>query len=583
MMAKVKYLFIAIISFFVIVVFGELSSVRANQIISNYPNATYDFGDETFYKGSEEFNETLGIFKQNAQKYDISIIISQVNIEDGNAESYNCYCINGAEKSVRKELGKTEYHSLISGKVEFCFKDISQLEKIAGFTRFIFIGDKNKVENARVDLSKVLKQFDYYSRSDENVYDYGVYILLVSCALIMCFCLSDALFKRHHNIIRYINGEGRASIYLQYILKDSIIISAVFTAELLICSTLNEALHEILFLLIYLGIVLLINAFTYLLDLFVNVLDVIKDKNSTKTLLTISYGIKWLITLFAVISICFGINEIKENIGFLKAQSFFEDMKDHDFSNIRVKRGASTIDYFEDRSFEEIFTEYYDELDPLIICSEHYAVNDGDDEPDEDSPDYIYANVKAKDYIENAINKKLDNYNKQFLVIIPDDSDAQAKEKLIEALENLFLLSEHELTEDDYDILYVDTDYEIIAVKDNDGNFAAVESIPVVFCTQPENEWEIPYIDMNMADKRSCYMMKIDNDLKAKITAEYDFEAFGRTNCYDCFMKIWKFRKTTLLYTVGIAIISIITQVLIFIFVIGLEFKLERKELILKK
>ena len=472
-------------------------------------------------------------------------MITEANAEDGNIESDNCYSINGAEDIIRSELEKTEYNSLISGKVVFVFKDISQLKKINGFTDLIFIGDDNKVENARIYLSKILAEDYYMPRRDDNVYMYAYVMVAIACVLIMCFCLSDALFKRHHNIIRYIYGEGRDSIYLQYILKDSIIISAVFTAELLICSTLNEALHEILFLLIYLGIV--------------------------------------FITLFAVISICFGINEIKENIGFIKAQSFFEDIKGHDFSNIRVKKGLSMMDYLEDTSFEEIITEYYDELDPLLICTEHYSGRDGEEEPDENIPDYIYANVRAKDYIENAINKKLDNYNKQFLVIIPDDSDAQAKEKLIEALENLFLLSEHELTEDDYDILYVDTDYEIIAVKDNDGNFAAVESIPVVFCTQPENEWEIPYIDMNMADKRSCYMMKIDNDLKAKITAEYDLEAFGRTNCYDCFMKIWKFRKTTLLYTVGIAIISIITQVLIFVFVIGLEFKLQRKELILKK
>ena len=583
MITKVKYFFIAIISFFVIVVLGELSVVRASQLLSNHAITSYDFGDETLYKGSEEFDETLSVFEQVAKKYDISIMITEANVEDGNIESDNCYSINGAEDIIRSELEKTEYNSLISGKVVFVFKDISQLKKINNFTDLIFIGDDNKVENARIYLSKILAEDYYMPRRDDNVYMYAYVMVAIACVLIMCFCISDALFKRHHNIIRYVYGESRSAIYLNYIVKDSIIISAIFAAELLIGVHLNEVLLAMRYLILYLIIVLSINALMYLLDLLVNISTVIKDKNSTKTLLTISYSIKWLITLFAVISICFGINEIKENIGFIKAQSFFEDIKGHNFSNIRVKKGSSMMDYLEDTSFEEIITEYYDELDPLLICTEHYSVRDGEEEPDENIPDYIYANVRAKDYLEKAINKELDNYNKQFLVIIPDNSDAQSKEKLVEVLDNLFLTSEHELTEDDYTFVYVDTDYEIIAVEDDYGNFSAVDNIPVVFCTQPENEWKIPYVEMNMANKRSYYMIKTDDELKDKITEEYDLEAFGRTNCYDCFMKIWKFRKTTLLYTVGIAIISIITQVLIFVFVIGLEFKLQRKELILKK
>ncbi len=173
MITKVKYFFIAIISFFVIVVLGELSVVRASQLLSNHANANYDFGDETLYKGSEEFDETLSVFEQAAKKYDISIMIREANNEDGNIRSDNCYSINGAEDIIRSELEKTEYNSLISGKVVFVFKDISQLKKINGFTDLIFIGDDNKVENARIYLSKILAEDYYMPRRDDNVYMYS--------------------------------------------------------------------------------------------------------------------------------------------------------------------------------------------------------------------------------------------------------------------------------------------------------------------------------------------------------------------------------------------------------------------------
>ena len=583
MITKVKYLFIAIIAFFVIIVFGELSIVRISQKISNHASISYDFHHETYSKGSDEFSEIVNILTDSAQNNNVALIIQQSDITDGNTETDNYYCINSTEDMLRAEFTKTEYKSLIKGKVIFNFRDISELENINSFSRVFLIGSSGDIANARQHISLVLRESYYEPEKNENIFDYGILIIAAACALLFCFCLSDAIFKRHTNVIRYIYGESRFKIYAGFIIKDSAIIFIIFAAEMWLASLLNEAMSAAVYIALFLVLILFINAMTYLLDLFTNIVAVIKEKGSAKALLSISYGIKWLITLFAVTSICFGINEIEKNVEFFKAKDFYESMDGYSFTNTRVRNEMIyTVDGIKRNAyFEQMINDHYDELSPVLIVTDHYSVADDDPDPDENDPDYVFANYGAKDYIKKAVGKEIKS-DRQFVVIIPKEKSGE-KERLKEVLENLFLTSEHSLTDKDFEFITAENDIEITAVKDDYGNFFTLKNKPIVFCTQPENKWQVPITQMNIANNRSRYMLRVSDEAKAKLISEYAMLDFGVTDCLSCFMQIWKLRKTTLIYTSGIAVISIITQILIFVFVIGLEFRLERKEFILKK
>lgn len=384
------------------------------------------------YKDEEERVNFLNELSNVAESKNVEIFttkIETVNMLDNKLTIYGNVFVN-EEISRNHGIEEKTYESLLSGSIKVEYRDFIELSAYENrFINYIsFIGEKQDIYDLYYELyEKYELEYPCLMGSNEKDMIFIVWVAIIA-ALILFTCI-EIIYSKKEAVLRMLMGHDLK----KYILKNMI-------TEVFIDIMMFILIHTIVFSLIsgefmkteaavIYGIGVLISALSYMTYYIFDVKKVLTNVNDSKGILYFTYFIKAIVTILSMLVLVTNLSVITGNTLGLTTDEIIDKCTGYYFVSIKDEAISFYYNYDEvknrfkekEKILEEMFFNYYDEVQPLIctlimeengkkyVCANEYAtilLNDfigNENISDADAVIFIPKQYKDENVYDNAV------------------------------------------------------------------------------------------------------------------------------------------------------------------------------------
>lgn len=555
----VKWMLISVLLIIVAIIPGEL--------FQGYLDQYNDFYETSFYLPDNiSANEMLRDLSDTANKYNIHIFKIYESEKKTYAASLEIYADEEMVNILAEDYGisQGEFKSLFSGKTDirmYKFSDISE-ELLKQDAQYYLYGDSENM----VLFKEVL--VDTYAGSfpqDDGYNDLESYksMLLVMwifvIVLVVLLTIYDTMSQKREVFVRLTMGERIGFMYWKNVIWDTGYMLVLYGVLRMIVRNLEGKLIFDFYSNLMFGLMVLVNGIIFLGIIKVDYKSAMAYNTGENGVLKYNYFLCGICMLLLVTGIGSCVELICTSYRYSKQETYFSEHKEYNWYQSVV---------IEDEQ-EQNLQIYLNDFMKKNADSVFYLCQGG--EVEENVGNYFYeASRGTKEYLQSKIPELKKELNCGTYILAYENSKISDAE-----LKYIVDWSEAE----DYQIIYYSDSIDIVYRVFDEEPITEIVNNPVILF---HNNDGIKVEDDGCTYEISLCMMDTLSARWKEFADEYNI-SYVETNAWDYYCYRWESLSRTLLINAVIIIIMFIMQILVSCVIIKLEFKVNAKELALKK
>ncbi|MDO5150975.1 MAG: DUF1430 domain-containing protein [Oscillospiraceae bacterium] len=474
-----------------------------------------------------------------------------------------------------------EFKSIFYNNVSVKFREFNQDSVTGQTTQFYIAGaddDIKRFVNEIGDIYRLSKiELNALKSNDTKILCFILWIIIG--AFIISITLYEIAFMKKEIFLKRIFGETLLNIHIKFNISDSAIIMGIFAVSAFFINNFTNIRFCLKYLLCVIIIICLINSIIYITLNFFDVNIIVKDRFSEKAL-PYAYIFGFITSFLAIFSIIMAF-DISDTVNdYTKIDKFVKSHSEYsicDFQRyVRNELNASNI--YETKKNnevlnEEIYREYFQECKPVLLAG--LSINNGER--------CVYANIYSYDYLCENIKEFAGNRIESDIVIVLPKGIVNKDEYIDSALETIRNTEGTSFTFDYQTIEYED-DISIVYISNTEDICLNIADNPVVIYNSVKaDSLTTPLSSVSRSGYNILY--KVDDNIRDDIIHKFNMEndICTITNLKD-YYEHWYFIVSSTADIIYFFCFSvIIAQIFVNISVITLTYKINSKELALKK
>ncbi|PWA11940.1 hypothetical protein DCC39_08370 [Pueribacillus theae] len=560
-MKKIKYIISLILIAIVFGFIGEIYVWHVDSFESTYTNVTMYLQKET---SQEEMIEDI---YHAAEKENVEIFTIDQEIENIFSTTRIIYGTEGVKShlSDMSKINPGHFQSVFLGNVQVKFKPLEEIDDLSQIELYHVIGDKEDILEFKRDLvNQYAGRFPQEgSDSHENLF-IVMAIWGVSLLFLLLMTLYEVALVKKEVMIRIICGESLIHFVNKNILVDLAVYVVMFTTIPFTLNRFTTATYYMNVSITGIIIFLLLNSMIYLSLYFTDYKKDMGSKESSKSVLNVSYIYK-VISIVSVIIVMSGCIElIHQGADYYRQKNFFEEHKGYayiGFGSLHDDIEAIYADAYQQFSEEgKVFS---------LVNLETFG---------ETNTEYILANSAAIEYLQaNILDIENFSFKEKIYFIIPDK--LVANQRINEEVHDIW--SSYYKGEYDDEFVPYKENVEIINMKNSGKISTGLMKNPIIILNNMKNYdkyWNSTYIGNSSLFKIS------DKEWSSFISKHgLENEMYYQTNAYDYYMHQWQLLKRNMFIGIVLFAVLIMLESMIIRTIISYEYRVSAMEIALKK
>ncbi len=557
---------VKIIKFILIAVVLIIMSIIPGELYQGYLDQYNDFYETSFYLPDDISKaDMLNELTETANKYDIYIF--KICDEDINiySSSIDIYANEEMLGILAGEYGIAEgrYNSIFSGETNincYDFFDISD-ELLESDTKYYLYGDEEAMINFKEEL------VDKYAGSfpkNEGFNDLDSYRTILIAAwifaiiVVILVTVYDAICHKKENFVRFTMGERIWMVYLKNILTDTIYFLLLYNILKIILKKVQGDLVFEMYSDIMFWIMLILNAVIFIRVSKIDYKLATADMTSDGWALKYNYIIAaaCMIILFTSVASC--VELVNTSYEYSKQEEYFEDYKEYNwYQKIMAEDDSDDLQKYLNEFISQNSSDFF------------YLCQGGEITPD--SKEFFYeASSGSKEYLQSKISELDKDLNSELYILI-------SKKNMITEQELSYVLDW--VDTEDYEVIYYSDSVDIVYRIFDEEPITEMVGNPVILFYNKDN------VD---ASTDGCvyefYLGMVNGSSENwKLFADEKNINYVETNAWDYYCHRWESLSRTIIINVVIIAIMVFMYLLVSCVVIKMEFKVNAKELVIKK
>ena len=484
------------------------------------------------------------------------------------------YCSKNGEEAVREQLGLKGNHfkTLIRGDCTFEFKTLEDAynENIFnGYTLdFSVIGERSDVSEITDGISNIVKVNTVMTNEYDNRYDLLFKIVWgVILVVLLGLTAYDILFQKKDTAIALTLGNPISKTVIKNIVMDICAYALIFFTEYFILSFITAIKQRFEFVLICFIILIIVNSLLYMLLYFIDLCGVLKGYKGGEGMLLFNYIMKFTVTIAGIIVISTCIGMLGTYKDYFVINEFMKGYKDFSYINTNMQQiytdnSEELIKKREDfrKTSNLVYSQLYNEYNPIILNVDYSA-------------NIVVANKNAYSYLSDKIPDFTEDLKDDGIkILVPDEYMMKDYNYAKSLLESPY--EENPEPVEFETIHYKSAD--IISFDDCEGKGFSISSNPIIIYDPSEpDEYNSPSVFIcNISDN------EFNEFLKANSLSDEDII---KTNVYENFNHYWTVTRTMVIILFITMIATIMFEITIIGSIISLEYKINAKDICIKK
>lgn len=574
----IKYIISLCIIFIGMLIIGESHIFRLNNFYTEFDNTTLYLQKNTTNK--EMAKDILNSAKNN----EVEVFTYMKSPRSIFLNEYVIYGTSNVKSYINNNLDISEkkYTSLFLGEVDFKFKDIKSITSFKDVHNFYVIGNPNSVHQFKMELIDKYAgnhpQKGYVSNDLRNT-AICIWLLIIGVTLLLTYY--DTILQKKENLIRVTMGESIHKIVWKNVLVDSFFLLLAFGLILYILSKYTYVFYQFKISLILFFLLLIFNGLIYLNLYFYKLKEAFSNTSSSKKLLSLNYGLKFVTIIITIFVISSNIALIFQAYDLYKQKPFFESYSNYDYTRLEYRlienEDGSITDNQQDGIVQEKFyRQFFNKFNATLLTNVSDLLDTNG----------ILANKNAFKYLSQKIRElNKPNLDKDIYFLIPDKMSDNTE--IINQMKNAIEFYEGEGFTYNYDVIYYKDNIDIVHIDENyTYGSQLVENPVIIYNNVNRAELKTPIskdtqnvnyvhdIMYDISNKEFNNFIK-QNDLQGQIVT--------KTNVMDSYNKNWNNAKRVLYINLIFTILVLILEFIVITSIIKLEYEVNSIELSIKK
>ncbi len=490
------------------------------------------------------------------------------------------YGTEGVEKHLANQQIRSEtYDSVFLGDITFTFKPLYEHPRLAYTPNFYGIGSSDAVKAFKMDLIDTYAgnhpQLGYNEHTERNRV-LGIWSLVIIITVLMTFY--ELSMNRKELLVRLSMGERLSLMIGKSIAFDSVIVLGIFAFSFGLLRQVTPLDPYWQFLLLLVFILLVCNGLVYLLIGRLQIKEAFANSYRSRTLLSMTYGLKFITALLTILMLSSTITVITEAVALYQQRDFFETKQTYDYTYIGHK--ITSPNYSDETSpalSEQIQTELYrryqtDFSGTLVTPLANFSTRD---------QTALILNRQAFEEIKERLPEVTDVFTNKLTIIAPEQATPPSKEELDNTLQSLGL---GPFIEQQYETIRYTTPLELTAIDQNlvSGSLLVDEPTLIVLNDDAKTRMKLKQLSSVLL---SDIMYDVNPPTFDRFVEEQAMtdELFIRTNVWDKYIGAWETAKRLMNMNLIFAALIISLELLIIVTVLKLEYQVNALELSVKK
>jgi|GEM_PF-3407506 len=555
----VKFILVSILLIIVAIIPGELFQAYLDQY--------NDFYETSFYlqKGGSA-DEMIKDLSDTADKYDVHIFKIYEREKNTYSTSLDIYADEETVNILTENYGLSQgkFKSLFSGSTEirvYRFSDISE-ELLKKDETYYLFGDSENMILFKQDL--VNTYAGSFPKNDGfnglNSFESMLSVAWIFViAIVVLLTIYDTLNQKREILIRLTIGERIGIVYWKNVVLDTVYMLILFAILKVLMKNIEGNLIFDTYSNIMFFIMILINGIAFLGVLKVDYKLAMASSASKNNVLNYNYFLSGICMILLSISIGSCVELAFTAYDYSKQETYFEEHRNYNWHQRLLMEDEKR------QNLQMLLNEFMAENSEDFF----YLCQGGDLE--ENSQKIFYeASSGAKEYLQSQIFELKKELDLDTYILI-------SKKNSISDSELEYLLDWIET--EDYEIIYYSDSVDIIYRTFDEEPITERVNNPVMIFYNRYN--------MDLADDETFFhfdlgMLEASSSKWEEFADEHNI-SYVATNAWDFYCYRWDSLSRTVLLNVVIIIIMFIMYMLLSCVIIKMEFKINAKELALKK
>ncbi len=552
-----------------------------HQEIWNFDTGHY-LSSVIHFESEEERKQLINDLYKVANENDVDVFAVKIMVSNLLQNELNIYGDESIKNTIFEINGIQEknYNSVFSGEVKVIYHEFIELENIDN--RYIntvsYIGEEENIYKVYKSLQGRYKlSVPEIVNSTEKDMIYTIWSIIALLMVVMT-CI-EIIYGKKEKVIRISMGESVFSIIVKCvlveILTDIFLFAIVKTIVFHFIS--GEFMSDIIYYIYCIGMV--VSCCCYCSYGFYDIKMAFSNINDSKTILNITYFVKFLVTGFSIVIIVTNLTVMMDDITIINGLDIVNNYKGYSYLKIRDLNQQQGNDEYDREEFygelyEKIYLDYYDEAMPAINVM---ALQD-----DDKKLNYIYVNEYAGSLLGDFVKDLQYSGDADVVYFIPEKWDCEetridAKDCLSSMIKDINQLDIQVVPyKKDRTFTYIDVDATL--------GMKSVRN-PVVIYSKYSGVKNKN--NLCLYDQQSNVMFKLSNEDKKRIVESYNLEEEGYEISLTGIAEYYEYRNNILrkgiAYCSSICCFTVILQFMLLIILNRMEYRKNAMELALKK
>lgn len=559
---------VKIIKYFLIIILLAMISVIPGEVFQGYLDQYNDFYETTFYlpddiSGDAMLEELTEIANKN------SIYIFKICERDDNvfSSSIDIYADDDMLKILAADYGITQgiYKSLFSGETTIRshgFYEISEELLKSDKTYYLYGDEDDMIQFKRELVDTYAGSFpkDDGFNALESYRSILIVAWLFAIVIVVLITVYDAISQKKENFVRLTMGERTWALCLKNIALDTAYLIFLYNTLKIIIRNMQgnlafESYSNIMF-----AIMVLLNAIVFVRFSKIDYKLATADSTSDSGVLRYNYFISASCMIILMVSVASCIELVDTSYKYSNQEGYFKEHKDYNwYQSLRIEDDA-------DDSVQGYLDEFISENpeDFMYVCQ-------GGDISEESDEFFYEASAGSREYLQSEI-VELDKELQSELYILISERNMLSEDELSYIMDWIYI-DDYE----DYEIVYYADPVDIVyRTFDSEPITEMVKNPVIVFHNNADTSTEEHFYEFFLG------MVKGSSGRWEQFAGEHNI-SYVETNAWDYYCYRWESLSRTIIINIAIIAIMMFMYLLVSCVIINMEFKVNAKELVIKK
>lgn len=500
---------------------------------------------------------------------------------DGTSWDYTIYYTGCSKREIMKIVGlnTTDFKTLSNGKSYFHFAPMKDYAKMIenGEAEIYVNGETVAARSLRERLDEICENTSFSKAS--GFLTVGLIMEFVWDILILLICvlsIYDVMSQSKDISISLVLGNPVRESIVRNIVIDSIVMTVIFGSVLGVLSLFTAVSEHLCFFVVHFAVLILINSACFFIAYRFDICQVLKGSNYAARLLNFNYGLKFVASAFVISALSFSVTTIFGFYSQIKAYRFMQGYKESSYVEINIADVDGTDDTIETIEAQllkktEIYYHIRENYGGSFLSAD-FNILGGFENGESDDTEKLVMVVSQNqfEYITECIPELNGKISDEMVTIcVPQDFDSQMS----------MGIKNNEMLDDAIIEKYSSGQIMCLDNGNRDTNYSRgyeLANSPVIICVPQALEGKFA------PQKVICQIS--DNEFERLSEKYKDSEfVFEKSSVYGQFRHYWNITKAKITIITICTVSLLVFELVIILSIISLEYKVNAKEICIKK